>query len=888
MKKLVGCFAFVLAMCTLLACSESDDKNVADTTGEQTDETVVSETAVSETVVSEKGNSENVVSEKGVPFKASIGIAQKKSALKKATLSDDAKSVVTSWEEGEQVALIYEGCDKECAEDTLIFTITDVSEDGVATIEGVIPEDRHEVLKLENITLVFPASAADKDAKGYIKKDLLNSQKGVLEGEGSVSERYDVRKGTGSIIKDEDCYTLDGTVDMVNQNAIFKFTTKNEDGSENVDAESLTIFIGETEYAVTPEKKKSELYVALPAVDNEMVTFVVASDNHQYAFSKKVSFTAGKYYTSTLKMKDYGKSVAFMRIVANDAATKTSIAASSITVNIGGEEREEKSAEGENEFFMAVPAVENQNVIFVVKNLDDVAYYALEENVTYKVGKLYQKEMKLENLNEKSMAILRISIEDKDGTAGVEANSLKAHIGDLDYTAIKYGLNKFIVKLPAIENENVSFDIEKVSSPYDENILKEITLKAGKCYPLDIKLGMESVKLNGTVRDGATKKVIEGAEVELIKRNLTAKTDVDGKYIIENEGNVVIQNIRFNSSEIYSLPSEKDVIQFVAEDYDTLSVKLNTLDTTLDVSLKLAAPKEPIFAFGYAIGNEPRKSKGCGTTSTLQKTKSVENGERFGMKVGNENREYFITLPKNYDNTKPYKVLLAMHCMGSNAEDFVHHSADQDHPSPYYGQQKLDKNGDYIFVAPRGDTDGMPWSMNSDKDHKFIDQLITTLEENYCVDTTRIFMVGFSFGAMVTNSMAQDMQHRLRAVAVYATADYNIYLPANKGKPIAWMAVHGKKDGTCPYDRAKNSALKRILKNNGKADVDENFTDASSEMPKEVGDSGHLCYDFATVDKRFPVKWCSWNGPHQWTAFDSGNWKNTWVPEETHKFFEQF
>ena len=245
---------------------------------------------------------------------------------------------------------------------------------------------------------------------------------------------------------------------------------------------------------------------------------------------------------------------------------------------------------------------------------------------------------------------------------------------------------------------------------------------------------------------------------------------------------------------------------------------------------------EITYAFGYALKNDPTPSKGCGTTSKLRKTKSVENGDRFEMKVNSETRDYFITLPKNYDNKKPYKLLFAMHCMGSNAEDFVH----------------------------------------------------TTLEENYCIDTSRVFMTGFSLGAMVTNSMAQDMQDRLRAVAVYAVADYNIYLPKNKGLPIAWMAVHGKNDYNHQYNRARDSALKRILRNNGKADADGNFTDASEEKPKEVGGSGHLCYDFTTVDERFPVKWCSWNGEHQWTAYDSGDWQNTWVPQEVHKFFEQF
>jgi poly(3-hydroxybutyrate) depolymerase len=237
--------------------------------------------------------------------------------------------------------------------------------------------------------------------------------------------------------------------------------------------------------------------------------------------------------------------------------------------------------------------------------------------------------------------------------------------------------------------------------------------------------------------------------------------------------------------------------------------------------------------------------------------------------------------------------------MGSKAEDFVHHAPDYDHPTPYYGQQKLDKNGDYIFVAPQGNDNG---TWNGKEDHQFVDEMITTMFDNYCIDTTRVFATGFSFGAMFTNSLAQDLQERLRAVAVYATADYNIWLPSAgtgrydaKDLPIAWMGVHGKRDGVCNYDRAKTSALPRILKRNGKADADGNFTDASSEKPQEFnGTAGHLCYDFKNVDERFPVKWCSWNGEHQWTAHDGSNtgtgqgWQNTWVPEEVHKFFEQF
>ena len=70
---------------------------------------------------------------------------------------------------------------------------------------------------------------------------------------------------------------------------------------------------------------------------------------------------------------------------------------------------------------------------------------------------------------------------------------------------------------------------------------------------------------------------------------------------------------------------------------------------------------------------------------------------------------------------------------------------------------------------------------------------------------------------------------------------------------------------------------------------------AHLEQPREIsGNTGHVCHDFESVDPRFPIKWCSWPGGHQWTAHDTGNmdvgwgWEDTWVPAEVHAFLEQF
>ncbi|MBQ1824251.1 MAG: T9SS type A sorting domain-containing protein, partial [Fibrobacter sp.] len=343
--------------------------------------------------------------------------------------------------------------------------------------------------------------------------------------------------------------------------------------------------------------------------------------------------------------------------------------------------------------------------------------------------------------------------------SGTVADESGVAIGNADVTLVK-------------ENKATKTDAEgKFTIHEDENVEPPPTgIFASSTTPGFISINSGILSFNQGANSPVQVRIFDLMGNQVFKQTLYGSGQVDltsgvkakGTYFAQVSTGSAKQTIRFTSEGNFSASFDanghallKDVqpgetLRVIADGFDTLSVPLGTLDTTLALKLTKTPPPAPTFKFGYALKNDPTPSKGCGTTSKLQKTKSVENGDRFELRVGSENREYFLTLPKNYDNKKPYKLLFAMHCMGSNAEDFVHHNPDQDHPSPYYGQQKLDTEGNYIFVSPRGDTDGMPWSVSSDKDHKFIDQLLTTLEENYCIDTSRVFMTGFSFGAMVT------------------------------------------------------------------------------------------------------------------------------------------
>lgn len=87
------------------------------------------------------------------------------------------------------------------------------------------------------------------------------------------------------------------------QFAIFKFTVKNAAASATIDVKPLTVTIGAQDYVITPASATSELFVALPAISSQEVSFcATGSDSKTYTCSKAVTFAAGNYYQSTLKM----------------------------------------------------------------------------------------------------------------------------------------------------------------------------------------------------------------------------------------------------------------------------------------------------------------------------------------------------------------------------------------------------------------------------------------------------------------------------------------------------------------------------------------------------------------------------------------------------------
>jgi len=226
---------------------------------------------------------------KGITITATLA---PKTAVTKA-VADGGDKITVTWAKNEHIAILYDKDGAQVADATI--TAVDGTT-GAATISFTVVSGTADNTAC---TLVYPYSAAKDDKSGV--KDaatLLSAQDGTL------NANLDVRVGAGTIRTTTP--GLDVTTQPEARFAIFKFTVKNADASATIDVKSLTITIGTQKYVIKPASAKSSLYVALPAVSSQTVSFsATGSDSKIYTCSKDgVTFAAAKYYQSTLKMAE--------------------------------------------------------------------------------------------------------------------------------------------------------------------------------------------------------------------------------------------------------------------------------------------------------------------------------------------------------------------------------------------------------------------------------------------------------------------------------------------------------------------------------------------------------------------------------------------------------
>ncbi len=276
---------------------------------------------------------------------------------------------------------------------------------------------------------------------------------------------------------------------------------------------------------------------------------------------------------------------------------------------------------------------------------------------------------------------------------------------------------------------------------------------------------------------------------------------------------------------------------------------------------------------GYPIGNPAVPSTGCGKALSTTTFKSGAN-TTYTMTSATLSREYIMYIPSSYDANKPYRLIFNFHCMGSSDTQCANNDG-------YYWLKAQDTGNTTIFVAPQGYTDSMPWR-SDDKDHTFFDDMLALFKSNLCIDVSRVFAIGFSFGGMETYSLSVDHQKDLRAAVGIAPANYNIYIPTKTHEPIAWMQTTGMSDTTCPWVNGTSTTQ------GSKYIAIEHGTDNGCTVPNPIPtwtSGNHLCVDFTGCKEGYPTKICTFNGPHTDVSTESGT---NWIPTEAWKFITQF
>jgi polyhydroxybutyrate depolymerase len=161
--------------------------------------------------------------------------------------------------------------------------------------------------------------------------------------------------------------------------------------------------------------------------------------------------------------------------------------------------------------------------------------------------------------------------------------------------------------------------------------------------------------------------------------------------------------------------------------------------------------------------------------------------------VGQAKRKYTITVPPIHTpgTTDPIPLVLDFHGL---LEGFAttHPFATQFSP--------LAKAEGFAVAFPIGSNNGVNWDVSvqeANRDLRFVDALLAQLGEQLCIDRSRIYVTGLSYGAAMT-SMLMCMRSNTFAAAAPVAGMQNLCTSTDRNVPF--VTFHGTADGILPYD----------------------------------------------------------------------------------------
>lgn len=143
--------------------------------------------------------------------------------------------------------------------------------------------------------------------------------------------------------------------------------------------------------------------------------------------------------------------------------------------------------------------------------------------------------------------------------------------------------------------------------------------------------------------------------------------------------------------------------------------------------------------------------------------------------VGSDEREYYVHVPGNYNKHNPTPVVFMLHGTGGNGEKFYNDSGWKEVGDTEGILTVFPSSWEHCIIQAGKTLTTTKWNVHEGyfryckgevprDDVIFLRRVLTELRATYNVDTTRVYLVGFSSGAQMAFRCAVEMGDVLAAV----------------------------------------------------------------------------------------------------------------------------
>ncbi|HKP59375.1 MAG TPA: PHB depolymerase family esterase [Polyangiales bacterium] len=185
------------------------------------------------------------------------------------------------------------------------------------------------------------------------------------------------------------------------------------------------------------------------------------------------------------------------------------------------------------------------------------------------------------------------------------------------------------------------------------------------------------------------------------------------------------------------------------------------------------------------------------------------------LMAGGRERSFIYYAPSGLDPDQPTPLVIVAHGYGMNAEQMYELTR----------YPELAEREQFLVIFPNGQDPSAPWNVGDPDcitptgalpladgdDQAFIDELLSFVDRDQCLDRRHVFMTGFSMGGYFTNEVG-CLRDDIRAIAPHSSGTHDLSECPGDRKPA--LVLHFAGDVLVPY-RCGTQTRDRWLKRNG-------------------------------------------------------------------------